>query len=590
MATVSTKKTEDRALNALENIIDKHDVLEYRFNKDDKEMSWDGSISLYSINGSQASKKSFEGRIPVQIKGHTDPRQVHIKRDKISYPVDIGDLKAYSTEKGVLYFQIFISGNRREIFYSSLTPSKIADYLEEVARRDNTGTINIQFYKLAKQPTVLYNIVNQFNEDAKKQGSSFSPLVIDRIRREDINRISEFTFSAVAPYNTKELLTRIAYGDICLWGKTENDKYFRPVEWSENTVISIERQVDNTVSLGDEVFYESYKYRVATEGEEEILFSPNLKHLISKRQFVFQPVSTVKEISKDARFLLGLNRGNQLCVSGESVNGTVDSIPEDLKNTIDYFVELDAVLDMIQYPSDFRIANCTDKQQRQLKQLVLIHNGSYNSELPNENTNFIWEFGDTCVPLSIYRMNDGSNLLTNAIYSGRCETFLPSERAKDKLGFKVPMFARYDADVLSKLYTYDYNELHKQISESDVNELTSNALLEFALELINVYDINGDSHFLDLAGHMLDMLCEYIEDEIILLNRLQIKERRNCLEDEDIRILDELSSDNSFVLFGKSVLLKNFEQAERYYNALTSEDKKRYAGYPIYKLFERLKH
>ena len=44
---VSNSKIENRALNALENIIDAHNTMSHQFNSLDKEMSWDGSILIF---------------------------------------------------------------------------------------------------------------------------------------------------------------------------------------------------------------------------------------------------------------------------------------------------------------------------------------------------------------------------------------------------------------------------------------------------------------------------------------------------------------------------------------------------------------
>jgi hypothetical protein len=44
---ISSTKTEHRAINALKAIIDEHSTMEHQINENDKEMSWDGFISLY---------------------------------------------------------------------------------------------------------------------------------------------------------------------------------------------------------------------------------------------------------------------------------------------------------------------------------------------------------------------------------------------------------------------------------------------------------------------------------------------------------------------------------------------------------------
>ena len=107
MQLPSSTKTEQRAVNVLEAIINEHSTMGYQFNGNDKEMSWDGYIWLYKKNNGVQSKQNFDGRIPVQIKGHNDSKHKFLNSKRFSYPVELDDLKAYATEKSVLYFLIF---------------------------------------------------------------------------------------------------------------------------------------------------------------------------------------------------------------------------------------------------------------------------------------------------------------------------------------------------------------------------------------------------------------------------------------------------------------------------------------------------
>lgn len=97
----------------------------------------------------------------------------------------------------MLYFLIFLDGNQREIFYASLYPSKIADYLEAAQKKGNSGTYNIPFLKLEKDAKKLYIIAKQFDDEAKKQGSAYTPLVQDRIRSDDFDKIKSITLTVV---------------------------------------------------------------------------------------------------------------------------------------------------------------------------------------------------------------------------------------------------------------------------------------------------------------------------------------------------------------------------------------------------------
>ena len=50
--------------------------------------------------------------------------------------------------------------------------------------------------------------------------------------------------------------------------------------------------------------------------------------------------------------------------------------------------------------------------------------------------------------------------------------------------------------------------------------MTSDAMLDCFLLIVNVYDKNRDEHFLDIAEHLLNLLAPYISETITLLNRL----------------------------------------------------------------------
>lgn len=136
----SNAKIEDRAIGALKNIIDDDLTMAAQFNSMDKEMAWDGYIYIYKKNNGDQSKKNLDDKVPVQIKGHIDKESKYLNRKRITFSVNLVDLEIYHDDRGVVYFEIFMSedGTRREIFYSLLYPSKIKGYLEKQHKRGIT--------------------------------------------------------------------------------------------------------------------------------------------------------------------------------------------------------------------------------------------------------------------------------------------------------------------------------------------------------------------------------------------------------------------------------------------------------------------
>lgn len=72
----NNNKIESRAITVLRSIIDEHPTMEHHFNEGDKEMSWDGTIRIFLSNTEAPSKRNYDDDVPVQIKGHINPKNI----------------------------------------------------------------------------------------------------------------------------------------------------------------------------------------------------------------------------------------------------------------------------------------------------------------------------------------------------------------------------------------------------------------------------------------------------------------------------------------------------------------------------------
>lgn len=585
MKIPSSTKTEQRAVNALEALIDEHSTMAHQFNGNDKEMSWDGYIWLYKKNNGTQSKSNFDCRVPVQIKGHNDSQHKFMNKEKISYPVELDDLKAYATEKGVLYFLIFLDDNQRKIFYASLYPSKIADYLEAAQKKNNSVTFNIPFLKLERDKQKLYIIAKQFDNEAKKQGSAYTPLVQDRIRIDDFDKIKSITLNVVGAKDSYDALLRLPSGDICLYGKTNDDKYPRPMEQTDKSTFFIRKNVNQKISVGEEVFYSHYKCIADSNGDMVLVVSSNLEIRLTENKFNFRIQTSLKEVSHDARFLLSLKSANFFTIEDNMFQYSNLNMSVELEEQLRYFVDLSDTLKMITFDLNNKITDYTDVQKRQLVELVNLRLGAYNSQLQNGLSKYIWKFGDKCVPLLILKKENKIEL-ANSVYTNKFNIYLPCNENKKE--YRFPLFMYHEVDVLSNLYYYNYDEFRSQIDNVEIDEFISGALLEGALMMINVFDCNFDSHFLDLADYLLQLLEPFITKELIVLNRLQIKKRFGKFNKDDLDLLNKIESDETHILFGKYVLLADKTKAQIFFKQFSDEDQSIYEGTPIYKLYSQL--
>ena len=583
MLIVSTTKTEHRALNALETIIDDHDTMEHQFQGDDKEMAWDGFILLFKDNNGDSSLKNLESRVPVQIKGHNDPNNKYINRSKTDYSVRLSDLRAYATEKGVLYFQIFINGKQREIFYSSLYPSRILDYLELAKQRNNKVTISIPFRKLEKDPSKLYIIAKQFSQEAVKQGSAYTPIVQNRIRIDDLPNVKEIKMSVIGAKNPYDAFMRLSSGDVCLYGKTKDDKFERPIEWQENSVFSYRQLVKQRVSVGGQVFYDQYYCTADTNGGMVIELSQNLKLIMPQNTFKMDFRTSITQLYYDCKFLLQVLESSSLYIQEMEIKYAKFSIEKSFETKLHFWVDYYETLQMIKLDIDIPVSEYTETQRHQIFDLVNLRFGSHNSQLINTINKYNWQFGDKYYPLFVMKNEDHTLSLSSSVYSDTIGIFCPYKEKGIEKGYTMPLFCFEDETVLSNLYYYNYYIFQKQIKQSEINQDTAATFLEASLTIINVFDINHDSHFLELAEEMLERVIGFNLDDMILLNQLQIKKRKGIFDDSDMEKLNSLVSTDYHILFGKYVLQGLKDKADEQFNLFSEEEKEQYKKYPIFK-------
>ena len=585
---ISSTKIEHRAINALEAIIDEHSIMDHQISANDKEMSWDGCIWIYKNNNGNQSKHNGPSRVPVQIKGHLDLENKYINAKRITYSVDLDDLKAYATEKGVIYFQIFINDNKKEVFYSSLYPSKIADYLEKAKEKGNKSSISIVFTKLEKDADKLYCVVKQFNDEAIKQGSAYTPLVQDRIRIDEFDKLKSISMSIVGAKNSFEAISRLSTGDICLYGKTEDDKYPRPLEWLDDSRFYAGREVNQEISIDGETFYSKYSCLVDSDGGMSLRLSSNLeiKFSDSKINFNFKVNGNIQSLGNDAKFILKMLESKNFAIMDHPIKYTDPEVNEDFKKRLIFLSDVYDTLKMIGFDLDKTISQYTDDEAKQITRLVNFRKGGGNISVEEGLSRYNWKYNDKYVPLLVTKSGNEIRL-DNSIYTNHYAIFIPDGK-KNSPEYRMPLFAYHEIDILSNLYKYDYAEFYKQIDNTDINERTGDPLIEFVLTVISVYDHNKDEKFLDLAEYLLSKIKQYINEELYVLNDLQIKKRRRILQENELQILLGIPENDASVTFGKYVLLGDKEEASRWFDVLPKDKRKKYEEYPIYRLFEEL--
>lgn len=585
---IPKSKIEERAIRALENIIDEHSTMQSQFNRMDREMSWDGYIWIFKKGGGQ-NKENFDDKVPVQIKGHIDREQKYINKKRITYSVEIADLKVYFRDRGIVYFEIFMSedGKRRELFYSSLFPSKLKSYIETAEKKGNKEYISVSFSKLEKTADKLYIIIKQFSIESRKQGFGIGPTVQNTIMVKDMEKVTSITASAIGVANQYEFLQRLSEGDVCLYGTIEGCPMPFPLEWYDNRTYVIKQRIQQTIGIDSRIFYEEYDVVTNSNGGIILIPSENLEIDVTNGKFTLKENSNLRQLRVDAEFLLCAMQNTSFTIGNNDFQYRRLNMPKALEDQLEFYIQLDDVLQMIEFNFKKPFKTLSKQIKQQLVSIVAMKNGLYNKDLIDKQHIFNWEIEDKYIPVIVSRReNDDRNDLVNAIYTRKHQTFDVDEKGHY---FRVPLFVIIDKHILANLYYYDYAYIKEQIDKADVNECTLGTLNYAALQLINVYDATKDEKMLDLAEYQLEQI-EKLEGQksYYLLNRLQIKYRKKELSTNDKKRLLQVKAEDNVVLFGRSVLLQEKEDAGHYYGELTDEERESIKDYPIMYLYQDL--
>ena len=189
---MDTIKTENIAINAINNEICKYDVLIGNIEKNDKTISLDGNIELYETK--QITAENLLGKIPVQVKGKSVKKFSNVS---IKHNVKKVDLKNFIQDgKGAIYFVVEISPtNRTKIYvhvFSSENTNKILENMKSDAKTKSIVFEELKSQELIEKVVEVYNSWKKSNTRIEKISKEIKTNIITS--NEDIieqNRINE---------------------------------------------------------------------------------------------------------------------------------------------------------------------------------------------------------------------------------------------------------------------------------------------------------------------------------------------------------------------------------------------------------------
>lgn len=613
---IPTRKIEDRAIGAINCLIDQHPTMDSHIQKGDKDLSWDGYIRIFKNDDCIKDKINYLGDIPVQVKGHIDKERKYMDKTRIKYLVDVRDMWNYYKQNGCLYFQIFMSedGLERVIFYCSLYTSRLKEYLEEVGNKEE-GDFSIPFTRLKPDYRGFAALLAQFHYEATMLGSGLGQIVPRMIPSSQIGSVTHITATTYGGHTPDDLMRGLKRGDVVPYTPLQNTDIQVPVQMPKDWIASIKNHMEDPVRAGDEIFYSGFEFEKVyssmsdEDGCDKVVITPSQNIALTFHDtglnIRFDLNSDVITLKKDAEFLLTLSQRKHL--SFGDMNFPVPGIvfQTEYVRSLHEIIAMGTVSEEIKLYDNTPYNKLDEKDVDALYELCLIKENKKQIPHTSESYTYHWKYKGKDYPVIIAKESKGKYKVFSLLYEKLMKICLGSENKSDPNFIPpsddnlIPSFIFLTGETLANLYYYNYETIFEQIEKSAVNKVTDEPLNNLALEFIRAYDICADQQLLEAAKLILRrLLLVFPSATHCLVNLWQIEYRENDgLSSESRASASQLLSETGqrtenddedyyrSMYFCLLVLLDEKEKAKNFLDIQSNELKDAIMKWPIYSFY-----
>lgn len=556
-------------------------------NEVDKEPVWDGSLYVYEKEGIVDNKKSLIDMIPIQVKGTCTG---NIKNSKISYPIRTDDLKKFKSNGGALYFVVVLSksGKKFSVFYKTLLPFDIVSIM---SGKENQSTISVTMNNLDIDNKVkMISIFKSFITNRKKQsgtaeqGFKLREQLSNGKTSRELN-IKEFTFSI----NSEALNDMSNMIPTYIYAKDNNG-----VELPINSVLfeKISTNSELEVKIGNDIYMCNIEF-VQSVKEETLILENSIYLYKHNKNLKFKFSNDLEERIKVLHMMKSLYQSNIISIQNvlEAKIGDYNLIPiSTLKDTINYYEKIKKALQIIKAPLNLSFENFSEADSYKIQLLIssLIDNKPFKNDIVYEG------------PLSTITIGN-LNLL---VYTAKKETgefIIEPVNFTDldtKIVFNDSSNIEYpiSACVLLKKHEWaiidnlSYDDIYNSIVKRGFHIETIDILNNTVLEIIAGFDECNNLELLDLAINILDWINSNNKQDFSIINYYQcIKRKRPFTDSEKNDLVDmKYNSENDIFKFGIAVLLDDKNEANYFWNRLSTDEQEANKEFPIFTLYMKM--
>jgi len=567
---------EGQGVTFLENFLYSSELLEPHLLKNDKTMSWDGTIFVFDH---KKSKENFFGKVPVQVKS---TKVTKFSLDLYSKNFSTTDLNNYFQDGGILIFVIQIDNeNNSKIYYSSLLPADLKPILAEL-NQSNKKSRSIKFEYLPNEnvtqiESICKNfVINRYKQISIKDLPPISStdakiLLISGVR--DERPLDQYLLN----------VPQYLYGRIDAEGL---DRFVKKIR-----IAQIKSKVKKDISIGGQTFFTNYQI-VKTNVSEKIVFGNEVIFDINSQALGFKLIGNVEEQLITNKFILKLLKHKKLNISGgrivleETFNET--KLTEQFSRYYSWLKDIESLLHIFYIDNDkLNLDQVTKPQEQGLR--ILINSFVYRKDIienpfTEENNNIIRiSIGNLVLGIIFYKTVDGNYKIHNLFDRNlKLQFFI----RKDKESYHSSRYINLKCDSLIEMDNFDETAILEDIKSIEYSDVYADLVNLLVLEFIEAYDVTHLAKYISIAEDIIDwLLLNDPTNKIYKLNKFQIIRRSRAFrEDEKAELILLKKSNKDDILCGISILLENKGDVGFYLNKLSQEKQIEFKAYPIFTL------
>lgn len=569
---MNSNKIETGAINCLKTILWNCPHIDPDISENDKRLSWDGFIFLFSDK--EHKKENLVCKCEIQVKG-----KEKLGRRR-SFSISIADLINYQNNGGVLFFVVDIETNK--VFYSELLPIKIGNILQDKAKRPKS--ISVELDEFPTNPMAIEILIKKFCEHSDKQRASKGRIIDFNEKVMELNGGSCFKgeLNLIKEKNSIYLSEKSTY----LY-KQNKDGSILPLNIVKIAKITKTQKLD--IYIDDKLWKNISVQSVVTQKNEQPYLLINDNIYIYYNEAVKEPLKfilrgKISNLKVSGELMNLINQGCEVKLENWGIFKMCPDVEQKI-NFNGFYKELMAVVNVLEYLGVSDIVSYEQLTEDDINVLLWM-----SERIADPKKSFKEDTIEAAIELhqfSFFRVvtlfvKDSSQNIWILNPFG-----FPFGISKDNKNDSLiyPLFIFLGEEELEFASNLNYDIMLECITTYTFKVGCSEEIIGFILRALLVVDRTKNKCLLSVVTRLAKRLYEFEKTIINLINYLQcIRREREVTQEEADSLLNlfEENNDKSLVFeCAIALILKDKYKYHRWYKQLDSKDKKVFDSYPI---------